>query len=55
MLESITKDVSISLRKLVKNCGAFIWCSVYMLHQIKVPQFDTDLGLQNTVESSCKW
>ena len=24
-----------------------------MLHQIKAPQFDTDLGLQNTVESSC--
>ena len=26
-----------------------------MLHQIKAPQFDTILGLQNTVESSCKW
>ena len=50
MLESITKDIS--LRKLVKNCGAFIWCSrclyllQHMLHQIKAPQFDTDLGLQ---------
>ena len=27
----------------------------HMLPQIKVPQFDTDLGLKNTVESSCKW
>ena len=26
----------------------------HMLHQIRAPQFYTDLGLQS-VESSCKW
>ena len=27
----------------------------HMLHQMKEPQFFTDLGLKNTVESFCKW
>ena len=27
----------------------------HMLHQIRAPQFYNDLGLQNSVESSCKW
>ena len=38
MLKSITIDIS--FRKSVLN---------YMLHQIKAPQFHTDLGLQKTV------
>ena len=38
MLDYITKDIS--FRKLVLSCGAF------MLHQIKAPQFYTDIGLQ---------
>ena len=46
-LESITEDISV--RKSVKNYGAFN----HMLHQIKAPQYYTDLGLQNSVESSC--
>ena len=31
--------------------------AAYVLHQIKAPQFYTDLGLKkkNSVESSCKW
>ena len=41
MLESITKDIS--FRKLVQNWGALVQ---HMLHQIKAPQFYTDLGLQ---------
>ena len=41
MLESITKEISVKL-----------WCLYlvkHMLHQIKAPQFNTDLDLQKTV------
>ena len=45
MLESITKDIS--FKKSVKLlCLYFVQ---HMLHQIKAPQFYTDLGLQKTV------
>ena len=35
-----------------------LWCLYlvqHMLHQIKAPQFYTDLDLKNSVVSSCKW
>ena len=44
MLESITKDISLSKKISIK-----LWCLYlvqHILHQIKVPQFDTDFGLQ---------
>ena len=46
MLESFTMKISIKLQSLYL---------VHMLHQIKAPLFYTDLCLQNSVESSCKW
>ena len=50
MLESITNDI-------FKIINIKLWCLFlvqHMLHQTKAPQFYTDLGLQNTVESSYK-
>ena len=46
MLESITKDVSFR-----KQCKIVVplFGAAYILHQIKAPQFYTDLGLQKKV------
>ena len=52
MLESIAKDISLKVMSIKLWC---LYLVQHMLHQIKTSQFYTDLGLQNTDESSYKW
>ena len=49
LLKCITKDISFTKISVKLQ---YLYLVQHMVHQIKAPQFYTDLGLKNSVESS---